>query len=148
MSLADPTWGDLLWGPLAVTAGDAVALTARLCDLRPRFLPKGRVGRGHRAVARNGRILLASDAPVTELGGQAASVRLQTWHRAILPGDVPELFGLLLCIRKCPSGGTASHDAELNRRGEERAARADLVLDVGGGMVLAFYASTTHSIAP
>src|ERR1700720_2123211 len=93
----------LLWGPLAATPADMISFAAQLCDLRPRFLDKGRVGRGHRAVARNGHILLASDMPLGDLVGQVAKVRVQTWHRAILPGDEPEAYGLLLCIRKSPS---------------------------------------------
>src|SRR5206468_2022091 len=74
------------------------ALRAVLCDLRPRFLPKAAVGPGRRAVARNGRVLLCSDRPLDALAGQPASVRLQTWHRAILPGDLPAPYGVLLCV--------------------------------------------------
>src|SRR5262245_20633083 len=75
------------------------ALRAVLCDLRSRFLAKAAVGPGRRAVARNGRVLLCSDQPLDTLAGQTASVRLQTWHRAILPGDLPAPYGVLLCVR-------------------------------------------------
>src|SRR5207253_2064575 len=109
---------------------------ARLGDLRTRFLPKGQVGRGHRAVARNGRVLLASDLPVTDLAGRVAAVRLQTWHRAILPGDVPEPFGLLLCVRVNPQpDGVPGWSMQLV---DAREASGDLVVEVGGGKVLDF----------
>jgi hypothetical protein len=127
-----------------------LTLRAQLCDLRPRFLPKGAVGRGdplarapaeavsrrgYRAVARNGRVLLASDQPVTELAGRIAEVRLQTWHRIILPGDPPMPYGILLCIRCSESAADPEYVTRLARRGE---GPADLELDVGGGLVLQF----------
>src|SRR5262249_44147822 len=90
----------LLSGPLVSPAGLAtLSLQAYLCDLRPRFLAKGGAGQRYRAVARNGRVLLASDQPLEALAGCAARLRLQTWHRAILAGERPEPFGLLLCVR-------------------------------------------------
>src|SRR6266852_7742663 len=76
-----------------------LTLPVVLCNLRPRFLPKGTVGRSFRAVARNGRVLLCSDRPVDELEGRAAVVRLQTWHKVILPGDAPSPYGILVCTR-------------------------------------------------
>jgi hypothetical protein len=129
--------GDLLDGPLA-SASEPLVLTARLGELRPRFLPKGRVGRGYRAIARNGRVLLASDRPVTELAGRVVRLRVQTWHRAILPGEPPEPYGLLLCVREAEAGGEAAHTAELVARVRMPEGVARLVLDVGGGSVLAF----------
>src|SRR5947209_19911878 len=86
----------LLGGLLADTGREPVVLIARMCDLRPRFLAKGQIGRGYRAIARNGRILLASDVPLPQLDGVVVSVRVQTWHRTILPGDPAEPYGLLL----------------------------------------------------
>jgi hypothetical protein len=130
--------GYLLWGPLAHTQADSLTITAMLGDLSPRFLPKGRVGPGYRALARNGRVLLASDTPLAELNGKVAEVRVQTWHRAILPGDKPKPYGLLLSVRKATSECRPSHIVALIDCTEEHAAEADLVLDVGGGTVLAF----------
>jgi hypothetical protein len=129
--------GELLWGPLAETAGAPLVLTARLGELRPRFLPKGRVGRGYRAVARNGRVLLASHVPVSELAGRVAVMRMQTWHRALLPGDPPEPYGLLLCARDAP-GARAPLAAELIRIDGNDDLDVELVVDVGGRMGLAF----------
>ena len=134
-----PPWHharDLLGGPL-LSAGAPwpLVLRATLGDLRPRFLPKGAVGRaGHRAVARNGRVLLCSDRPVAELAGLAALVRLQTWHRAALPGDEPAPHGLLLCVRGLEDGQPA-YAARLVSRAE---AEGDLTLDVGGLLALEF----------
>src|SRR5260370_18700991 len=115
----------LIWGSLLVgqdsnpapqpSAYESLCLRAVLCDLRPRFLHKCRVGRGYRAVARNGRVLLASDGPVTDLGGRVALVRLQTWHRAILPGDALQPYGLLLCVRTTEAGGEPGYAAQLVR---------------------------------
>jgi hypothetical protein len=114
-----------------------LTLEARLCDLRPRLLVKDRAGSSHRAVARNGRVLLASDLSLEKLNGRIAQVRLQTWHRAILPGDPPEPYGILMCVRsrEC-SSGQPLYETQLLRG---QAELLDLRLDVGGGMVLAFF---------
>jgi hypothetical protein len=107
-----------------------------LCDLRPRFIPKGRAGKGWRAVSRNGRVLLCSDLPPGDLAGRTALVRLQTWHKAILPGDAPTPFGILLVVRtqEQPRDGPL-WKCRLAKAGE---ADGGLLLDVGGGMRLAF----------
>ncbi len=130
--------GDLLHGPLLDRAGTLpLSLTAVLCDLRPRFLAKCTVGRGYRAVARNGRVLLACDRPLAELAGRAARVRLQVWHRALLPGDPPEPYGLLVCIGTRPSAAPEPpYHTHLAKTG---AGTAELILDVGGGLGLEFH---------
>ncbi len=125
----------LLRGPFLGTAPSwPLLLPVLLCDLRPRFIPKGTVGRGHRAVARNGRVLLCSDAPAADLAGRPARLRLQTWHRAVLPGDRPEPYGLLLCVRtgEPPPPG----DLWTTRLVAPELATGGLVVDVGGGLVL------------
>src|SRR5439155_11412891 len=94
--------GHLLCGRLLGNSDWPLILTAQLCDLRCRFIPKGRIGRSHHAIARNGRVLLASDQPLAELAGVVARVRLQTWHKAILPGEAAELWGILLCACTLP----------------------------------------------
>jgi hypothetical protein len=125
----------LLQGPLWREGGPwPLLLSAVLCDLRPRFLDKGRAGRGYRAIARNGRILLASPLPLAELAGRPARLRLQTWHRAILPGDRPEPSGLLLCV-DASADGAADYTTRLVPHAEQPFA---LALDVGGGRVLEF----------
>ena len=133
-----PPWqhaADLIHGPLlAPGAPWPLSVSVLLCDLRPRFLAKGQAGRGHRAIARNGRVLLASDRPLADLSGRCARLRLQTWHRAILPGDRPKAYGLLLCVRSIRDEDP-EFEARLVRRPE---ASGDLALDVGGGVVLDF----------
>jgi hypothetical protein len=135
-----PPWqhaADLVQGPL-LTAGAPwpLSLCALLCDLRPRFLPKGQAGRGYRAIARNGRVLLAGDAPLAELAGRCVRLRLQTWHRALLPGDRPRPYGLLLWVRLA-DGDEPECETRLARHGEGSADLA-LALDVGGGQALHF----------
>jgi hypothetical protein len=127
--------GDLLTGPLCSTAAWPCSLRVRLCDLRPRFLPKCVIGSGCRAVARNGRILLCGDRPLDELSGQSVRVRLQTWHRAILPGESPGPYGVLLCVRCLPTDDLSRSvfTTQLVRRSE---AEGELRVEVGGGMVL------------
>ena len=129
--------GDLLRGPLLDQAGSLpLTLTAVLCDLRPRFLAKGKAGRGYRAVARNGRILLACDQPLVDLIDREARVRFQVWHRALLPGDRPEPYGLLVCIdSRYRTAPDRLYHTRLVKSGESA---ADLILDVGGGLELAF----------
>jgi hypothetical protein len=125
----------LLRGPL-LHALHAWPLTVPVlaCDLRSRFLVKERVGTGYRAIARNGRVLLATDAPLHELTGQPAQLRLQDWQRATLPGDQPETYGVLLCLRRNlrPSLDQLllTHLVATPEEGY------DLVLDVGGGLSL------------
>jgi hypothetical protein len=119
------------------TAGSLpLSFTASLCLLKSRFLEKGRVGRGYRAIARNGKVLLASNRRVDKLTNQTAHVRLQTWHKAILPSDVPTPYGVLLCIH-CDERETRRPQfvARLVQQCEESFA---LGLDVGGGRVLEF----------
>ena len=115
-------------------------LHARLCDLRPRFRTKSIGGCGFRAVARNGRVLLASDIFLSELTGRLVRVRLQTWHKVILPGDPPEPYGILLCARTLPHAGNEPHyTTRLAASSEEP---FDLALDVGGGLRLEFHRHT------
>jgi hypothetical protein len=133
-----PPWhhaAHLLQGPLlAPGAPWPLSLCVLLCDLRSRFLPKGQAGRGHRAISRNGRVLVAGDRPLAELAGRPARVRLQTWHRAILPEETPKPYGLLLCVRSA-DGEEPSFETLLVRH---PGVPADLVLDVGGGQALHF----------
>jgi hypothetical protein len=127
--------GALVGGPLAGAAPWPFAAQALLCDLRSRFLPKGTVGAGHRAVARNGRVLLCSDRPLDTRAGRLVRVRLQTWHRAILPGDAPQPYGVLLCVRgAAPAPHLPLFATELRTPGE-----AELWLDLGGRLRLAFH---------
>ena len=144
MSHGPPDFPTLLQGPLLEAPSPwPLSLWAWLCDLRPRFLPKGTVGTGHRAVARNGRVLLCSDRPVADLGGCLARVRLQTWHRVFLPGDVPQPWGVLLCVRcldgcsgPTPEAGPC-YRTRLVRPAEQQ---GELFLTLGGGLVLEFRA--------
>lgn len=130
--------GDLLRGRLLERVGSLpLTVAAVLCDPRPRFLDKGRAGHGYRAVARNGRVLLASDVPLVELAGRVARVRLQIWHRALLPGDRPEPYGLLMFIRtRNQVMAERLYQTRLAKRGENA---ADLILEVGGGLELEWY---------
>jgi len=126
---------NLLRGSLPEGTPWPLTLRVVLCDLRPRFLPKGRAGRGCRAISRNGRLLLCSEVPLADLAGLPAQVRLQTWHKAILPGDVPEPYGLLLCVRPADEGSGPLGKCCL---ASSRDAVGEVLLEVGGGMTLAF----------
>jgi hypothetical protein len=118
-------------------------LTALFCDLRPRFLDKGRVGRTYRAIARNGRLLLASDLPLSELAGRVAHLRLQVWHRAILAGDTPEPYGLLICVRGMTEAEVGPiHQLRLTHAPDPN---AEVVLDVGGRQMLEIIPKTATS---
>jgi hypothetical protein len=133
-----PIESDLLRGTRAI-AGLPIAVDAYLGDLRPRFLYKGLAGRGHRYVARNGRVLLATERRLDEWVDCLARVRIQPWRRAILPGDRPELYGILIWI-----GATAA-TKENSRRVVYRAqlvksqdVAVEIALDMGGGLVIEF----------
>lgn len=127
----------LLWGPLLSSPQTwPLCLDAQMCDLRPRFLPKGRVGQGYRAIARNGRVLLAADRPLAEWIDRPARVRLQTWHRAVLPGDRAEPHGILLCIRSDPA--CVPRPAYTTRLVNVPDPSCVLALDLGGRLLLEF----------
>lgn len=111
-----------------------MTLRVQLCDLRRRFLAKGRAGRGYRAIARNGRVLLASSQTLAELADRIARVRLQTWHRFILPGEPPEAYGVLLYVQPLLVG----EPEFVTRLAREADGPFELRLDVGGGSALEF----------
>jgi hypothetical protein len=120
---------------------ESLCFRALLCDLRPRFIPKCRVGNGYRAVARNGRVLLASNLPLESLIEREANIRLQPWRKVILPGERPETYGVLMCarsahgLRSLLEGHTVYQSCLLN----EPQSSTDLAVDVGGGKVLVFF---------
>src|SRR5260370_35938255 len=102
--IMSPQWTQdlkhLIWGRLLESAeAESILFHAILCDLRPRFIPKGRIGRGYRAIARNGRVLLTSRLPLEALVGREAVIRLQPWRKIILPGEKPQVYGILLSVR-------------------------------------------------
>lgn len=128
---------ELLSGPLfSLSQVLPLCFPTLICDLRPRFLAKGRVGRGYRAIARNGRVLLATDRPLAAWVDQPGQVRLQTWHRAILPGDCARPYGILLVLRSSPF--SASMPRYTTRLVGVPDLSCALALDLGGGLVLEF----------
>jgi hypothetical protein len=130
-----------------VKDGLPLSLAAYLGDLRSRFLYKGRAGRGHRYVARNGRVLLVTERVLGEWVDCLAHVRLQIWHRAILPGDRPEAYGVVMRLGEMSAGsplpggrGSAVSQARLVKPHD---GAVDLAVDVGGRLVLEFQPSDT-----
>jgi hypothetical protein len=103
--------------------------------LRLGFLPKCAVGHGYRAIARNGRVLLATDRSLEEMTGRVARARVQTWHRRILAGDPLEPYGILLCLRSEESSDEPALEARVGSVSEDL---LDFALDLGGQRVLAF----------
>jgi hypothetical protein len=87
-------------------------------------------------VARNGRVLLASDRPLEALAGRVASLRLQTWHKRILPGDAPEPYGVLVYVRSEERPDQMPvYQGTLFRSAEEA---FNLGLELGARLVLGF----------
>src|SRR5437773_84201 len=105
--------GGPLLGPSPDRLEHGLCLDVRLCDLRPALISKGGVGRHYRAVARNGRVLVASPLPPADLAGRVVRLRLSYWHRRILPGEAPEPFGLLLVVRPLEGGGANVYPSTL-----------------------------------
>jgi hypothetical protein len=118
-------------------SGLPLTLRVQLDDVRPRFIPKCQVGGGYRAIARSGRVLLASDRALTDLIGQDLRLRIGIWHRAILTGDRPEPYGLLLIVRAAV--GPMNEPLFSGRLMAGHVDSADLALDVGGGQSLVFF---------
>jgi len=112
------------------------AAAARLCDLRPRFIDKGAAGRGRRAIARNGRVLLCSNVPLAELAGRTVRLRLQTWNRVILPGDPPATYGVVLYASLLEGADLEGFTLYTTRLVRITEAGGDVALDVGGGTAL------------
>jgi hypothetical protein len=120
-----------------------LTLRVQLDDLRPRFLPKCQIGRGYRAIARNGRVLLASDRPLTDLIGQEVRLRIGIWHRAIMTGERPEPYGILLDVRA--PVGPVNEPVFSARLMTGLPDSADLAVDVGGGKSLEFSGSLVYA---
>ena len=128
---------ELLWGPLLPSPQVLpLRLQLWLCDLRPRFLAKGRVRQNYRAIARNGRVMLATDRPLADLTDRPARARLQVWHRAILPGDRPEPYGIVFYLRSVSR--SLGSPVYRTRMVKTPAPGCSLALDLGGGLVLEF----------
>lgn len=135
----------LIWGPLLASGpieSESICFQAILCDLRPRFIPKCRVGSSYRSVARNGRVLLASNLPIESLIECKVAIRVQPWRKVILPGESPETYGVLMCARCLDPGlrsGLEGHAVYHSCLVSEPQSAADLSVDVGGGKVLVFF---------
>jgi hypothetical protein len=140
MSALEEPVAALLTGPLLKASSWPLLLQARLCDLRPRFLDKGRTRNGCRAIARNGRVLLCGDRAMSELAGRDVWLRLQTWHRSHLPADVPEPYGVVVWVRGVEELTPTDSPGPVYATRLVSAAEAvgDLHLDVGGRFVLEF----------
>lgn len=136
-SLCPASIGGLLQGSLATgLSGWPLRLFVRLGDLGPAFLPKGQVGRHFRAIARNGRVLLASDLPATAWAGRCARARLQTWHKVILPGSPPEPYGILMCLWTLKDAASERfYEGHLQQAAD---ASLPLCLELGGRRWLGF----------
>jgi hypothetical protein len=132
---------DLLHGSLLQPDVESLSFHVHLCDLRLRFIPKCRVGKGYRAVSRNGKVLLVSRRSLDELTGRDVCVRFQTWQRSILPGEPAAPFGILMCVFPADEGAVVSHVARLCAVSEQV---AELVLEVGGGQILEFRPMCAH----
>jgi hypothetical protein len=131
----------LIRGPLLESVdSQSICFRAILGDLRSRFIPKGQIGRGYRAIARNGRVLLASMQPLDQLIGREADIRLQAWRKAILPGEKPEIFGVLICVQGFEDfsylNRSQKHEIFHVRLSDVGVASAEITLDVGGGSTL------------
>jgi hypothetical protein len=122
----------LLTGNL-LAAVDALPMRLRVMfgDLSSRFLAKGQVGKGYRFIARNGRVMLAADGPLADLVDTVVEARLQVWNRAILPGDIPQPYGLLLCIRR--QAGSKPGSVQRGELVAEVSEGCELAIAVGGG---------------
>jgi hypothetical protein len=130
----------LIWGHRLESANsEAIVFHAILCDLRPRFIPKGRVGRSFRAISRNGRILLISRIPLDELLGREVVIRLQPWRKVILIGDKPVLFGILMCVQDSYTASPLdpmTTEILQARPLDSPLAPGEIVMDVGGRSIL------------
>ena len=130
--------GNLLWGTLLDRAGGLpLSVLASLPDLRPSFIAKGKVGRSYRAIARNGRVLMASDRNLAELTGEVSLVRFQVWHRSILPYEPQRPYGLLFVVQRVLPTSCVEVPYTV-RLVEVEKVQSDLILKVGGCKVLEF----------
>jgi hypothetical protein len=95
-------------------------------------------------VARNGRVLLASPLALDDLIGQEARLRFQLWRRAILPGDRPEPYGILVCVdlSRVATAGPL-HDSHLLTHSD---GPFELALELGGGILWAFRISGANEV--
>jgi hypothetical protein len=149
----------VIWGPLWTewqnSGVTSLSLKAWLGNLGPAFIPKARVRRYQHAVSRNGLVLLLDSRAAAHLGEDASSaasagqqpapaqIRLAIWHRAVLPGDPAEPYGILVVVNE---GFAQSARADEPRPYLALLAcsehpSAALLLDLGAGRILSFTAS-------
>jgi hypothetical protein len=131
-----------LWEELESSAHTSPLLDVTLPQLGPAFIAKGKIGRHHKSISRNGLILMMSTVPLPNLAGTGARIRLSIWHRSHLPGERAQAYGLLLHVeaRQAPSrtSHTNPHTAEI---GASHDADALLSFELGGGRFLNFFAA-------
>jgi len=103
------------------------------------LIAKEGVGRHHRAVSRNGLVLLMSQRPLAELDGAHVRLRLSIWHRAPLRSQPATPWGIVLCFRALhPSAASAGSTILRAETGRGHASDALLLIDLGGERVLNF----------
>jgi hypothetical protein len=130
-----------LWIEFESAHRTSLLLDVALCPLGPAFIAKGKVGRHHKSISRNGLIILMSAAPLQELlDATLLRLRLAIWHRSHLPNDPATPYGLLLNVRLPRI--TQKQVGESGYRTLIAAAHARdaaLSLELGGGRFLNFY---------
>jgi hypothetical protein len=129
-----------LWRNFQSSLETSISLDVELCSLNGVFIPKGRVGRHHRAISRNGLIILMSPRLLADYQSTLVQLQLAIWHRTTLKGELPKPWGILLCIRDprvLPDGARTQSLLKATLDSTSHSA-ARLSLDLGGERFINF----------
>lgn len=130
-----------LWDDIENASRTSSWLDVALPPLGPAFISKGKMGRHFRAVSRNGLVLLICAEPHPEIGAKRMRLRLSIWHRAHLPGEAAEPWGILIYAQRCQGNGSPAiaNRSLMALLDDDHAADCALSIELGGRRVLNFF---------
>lgn len=119
-------------------------LEAALPPLGAAFISKGKIGRHFRAVSRNGMVLLIGAEQHAEISAARMRLRMSIWHRAHLPNEAAEPWGILLYAQRGEANGPAAipaagHRGLIASLDADHAPDSALSIELGGQRVLNFF---------
>ncbi|HLV94839.1 MAG TPA: hypothetical protein VKS44_06585 [Candidatus Acidoferrales bacterium] len=130
-----------LWKRFVESAETSLTLETIVCPFGRAFISKGQVGTHHRAISRNGLVLLVSHEALASMEGFCARLRLSIWHRAFLRNKPAEPWGIILHAAIVEPPRTADRAGGVLQASIGRAAElaAALSIELGGERTLNFF---------
>jgi hypothetical protein len=135
-----------LWREFESSSQTSLALDVVLGPLTQAFIAKGKVGRHHRFISRNGLVLVMGVEPLGEMERRRVRLCVSIWHRSHLFGEPPRPWGILVrvhCAGQLEIPSVRERTSTLLRAEltSVHAPDAALSIDLGAGRVLSFAAT-------